>query len=153
MDTMEERTISVLNDLILINSERSTAYEKAMKQIVTDDPGLAQVFKVIAADSRKYLYELAGQLDPSGQEFIKVIPPASGQLYQEWVNEKRIFPGKDRQALLDSCEFGETAISKAYEEALRQEITGEVKRLIAEQKNDLCKAHDKIRELQQLQHV
>jgi len=148
-----EITIEVLNDLILINSDRTTIYEKLMKQIISDDPELGQIFKTIAADSRKYLYELAGHLDPSGQEFLKAIPPSSGKIYQVWASEKRVLTGKDRQALLDSCERCEKAIDNAYSEAMKQEITEEVRHVIAEQKNSLKKVYDRIKNLHQMQHI
>ena len=153
MDTTVERTIAILNDLILINSDRSTAYEKAMKQTVTEDPELAKVFKTMAADSRKYLYELAGHLDPSGQEFLKVIPPTSGRIYQEWSNERKKIVGKDRETVVASSKEGEKAIGRAYDEAMKEAISDEVKQVIAEQKNNLRKALDRINSLQQVQPV
>ena len=153
MDITMERTIEVLNDLILINSDSSTVYEKEMKQIVSDDPELAHIFKTMAADSRKYLYELAGHLDPSGQEFIKVIPPTSGRIYQSWSNEKRITNGKDRNGLLEFCETMRKATEKAYEEAMKEEVTEKVKQIIAAQKNSLKRSYASIKELQQVQHV
>lgn len=148
-----ERTLEILNDLILINSDRSTAYEKAMKQIISDDPELGQFFKTMAADSRNYLYELAGHLDPSGQEFIKVIPPTSGRIYQAWSNEKKNFNGKDRMALLDFCDTMEKALEKAYDEAIREEITKDVRQVIEEQKKILQRSYGRIKELQQVQHI
>jgi len=154
MDMATEITIEVLNDLILINSDRTTIYEKLMKQIISDDPELGQIFKTIAADSRKYLYELAGHLDPSGQEFLKAIPSSSGKIYQVWASEKRVLTGKDRHAaLLDSCEVCEKAIDNAYNEAMKQEITEGVRQVIAEQKNSLKKVYDRIKNLHQMQHI
>ena len=153
MGSTIEKTIEILNDLILINSDRSTAYEKAMKLIAVEDSELAQIFKTMASDSRKYLYELAGHLDPSGQEFLKVIPPTSGRVYQKWTGEKNSFIGKDRYSLLSSSELEEKAIENAYNEVMKEELPEEIKNIIAEQKNNLQKSYDRIRSMQQMQHA
>ena len=153
MDKTGEKTIEVLNDLILINSDRSTAYEKAMRQIGSIDVELFQTFKTFAAESHKYLYELAGHLDPSGQELLKGIPTTNGKIYAAWENAKTIFNEKDRQALLVSSEICEKAIQKAYDEALNVEIPEEIKQIIAEQRNDLGKAFDRISKLHEVQQA
>ena len=153
MSTANEKIVEVLNDLILINSDRSTAYEKAMKQAAGDDADVIRLFKNMAANSRKYLYELAGHIDPSGQELFKNIPFTNGKSYAVWANARTNFKINDRQALLASSGICEVAIEKAYDEALKEEIPEEIKQVIAQQKNELKKNREKIKRLHAMQQT
>jgi uncharacterized protein (TIGR02284 family) len=60
---------------------------------------------------------------------------------------KAIFTGKDRQAILENCEFGEDAAQKAYKAALASdaEISSETRQLITDQQASLKTAHDLIK--------
>jgi uncharacterized protein (TIGR02284 family) len=66
---------------------------------------------------------------------------------------KATFTGKDRKAILASCEFGEDAAQKAYDEALSSEaeLPAEVRQLIMDQKLSLKKSHDYIKALRDKQ--
>jgi uncharacterized protein (TIGR02284 family) len=60
---------------------------------------------------------------------------------------KAIFTGKDRQAILENCEFGEDAAQKAYNMALASdaEMSAETRNLITEQQSKLKTSHDLIK--------
>jgi uncharacterized protein (TIGR02284 family) len=59
---------------------------------------------------------------------------------------KSLFTGKDRQAVLNTCEFGEDAAQKAYKDAeASEDILGNVRRLISSQKLELKTSHDKVK--------
>jgi uncharacterized protein (TIGR02284 family) len=66
---------------------------------------------------------------------------------------KATFSGKDRKAILASCEFGEDAAQKAYDSALSSdaELPTEVRQLIMDQKTSLKKSHDRIKALRDRQ--
>jgi uncharacterized protein (TIGR02284 family) len=68
---------------------------------------------------------------------------------------KATFSGKDRKAILASCEYGEDAAQKAYEEALATDATlpDDIRQLIAEQKSSLKRSHDKIKRMRDTQHA
>ena len=67
---------------------------------------------------------------------------------------KATFSGKDRKAILASCEYGEDAAQKAYEAALSSdaELPTEVRQLVMDQKQRLKKSHDQIKALRDAQH-
>jgi uncharacterized protein (TIGR02284 family) len=66
---------------------------------------------------------------------------------------KATFTGKDRKALLASCEFGEDAAQKAYDAALSSDaqLSADVRQLIMDQKSSLKKSHDRIKALRDKQ--
>ena len=72
----------------------------------------------------------------------------TGKLYTAWMDVKALFTGKDRHAILSSCEGGEDAAKKAYENALEHEGLPEFLRdLVSEQKEIIDEAHDEIKAL------
>lgn len=147
-----EKTADVLNDLIQINNDRIQGYEKAVKETATEDADLRALFNNMAAGSRSYVSQLTKHVAISGNE------PADGttmkgKIYRAWMDAKAAFSGKDRKAILASCEYGEDAAQKAYEEALASDavLSTELRQLIADQKADLKKSHDLIKKMRDAQ--
>lgn len=149
-----EKTAEVLNDLIQINNDRIQGYEKAAKETASEDADLRAIFDSMAAESRSYVSALTTHVAISGNE------PADGttvkgKIYRTWMDVKATFSGKDRKAILASCEYGEDAAQKAYEEALATdaELPTDIRQLIADQKSSLRKSHDKIKKMRDMQHA
>lgn len=139
----------VLNDLILINNDRTEGYTKAAKQ--AEDNDLKSLFNEMAAQSVKYAGELKQHLnsnedDPENDTTFK------GKIYRTWMDVKATFGGDDRKGILSSCEYGEDAAQNAYKTALGEdEISPEIRDLIEEQKRLLKDAHDKVKRLRDAQ--
>ena len=149
-----EKLTEVLNDLIRINNDRTTGYEKASEEAKTLDVDLQATFNKMANESRKYVAQLSNEVQRLGGE------PAtgttnSGKIYRVWMDVKVTFSGKDRQAILESCEFGEDAAQKAYKAALASdaEMSAETRQLITEQQSSLKKSHDIIKKYRDAQRV
>ncbi|PZR22932.1 MAG: aldehyde dehydrogenase [Citrobacter freundii] len=147
-----EKTAEVLNDLIQINNDRIQGYEKASKETAQGDADLRAVFENMAAESRSYVNELTQHVAISGNE------PADGttvkgKIYRAWMDVKATFSGKDRKAILASCEYGEDAAQKAYDQALATdaELPTDIRQLITDQKSSLRKSHDKIKRMRDAQ--
>jgi len=141
-----EKLAEVLNDLIEINNDRVTGYEKAADDTRQLDVDLQAIFLSMANDSRKYASELTERVASLGSE------PATGQtnkgkIYQVWMDVKATFTGHDRQSILESCEYGEDAAQKAYKDALASdaEIDAETRQLITDQQSSLKTAHDLVK--------
>ena len=147
-----EKTAEVLNDLIQINNDRIVGYEKASKETAAEDADLRALFESMAAESRSYVTDLTKHVAISGNE------PADGttvkgKIYRTWMDVKATFSGKNRKAILASCEYGEDAAQKAYDEALATdaELPTEIRQLITDQKSSLKKSHDKIKHMRDAQ--
>jgi len=147
-----EKTYEVLNDLIQINNDRIEGYERAAKETASEDADLRSLFLSMASESRRYVNELTQYVSRAGEE------PAdgttgSGKIYRAWMDVKAAFTGKNRKAILASCEFGEDAAQKAYDEALKSdaELPVEIRQLITDQKSSLKQSHDKIKRMRDTQ--
>lgn len=138
--------IMVLNDLIKINVDRITGYEKAIKDLDNSEVMLKTLFAQVSEDSVDIKSQLSEQVIALGGE------PASertlpGAIYQAWMDVKATFSGHDTGSTLEACEFGEDAAQKAYQAALKasDDFPADLKHMISSQKNLLKMSHDLIR--------
>ncbi|MEO7923536.1 MAG: PA2169 family four-helix-bundle protein [Chitinophagaceae bacterium] len=142
-----ERNTEVLNDLIEINNDRVEGYQKAASETAGDDGDLRTLFTKMADESRGYAEELRSHVRSEGEA------PAEGttnrgKVYRVWMDIKAAITGKNRKAILSSCEFGEDAAQRAYKTALDDDqLSGNVRTIISEQRTKLRASHDRIRNM------
>lgn len=149
---INEKLTEVLNDLIRINNDRTKGYVNASQEARSIDVDLQATFNKMADQSRKFAAKLSEEVGRLGGE-ATTGTSASGKIHRAWMDVKATFSGKDRQALLDSCEFGEDAAQKAYRAALASdaEMTAETRQLITDQQSDLKTSHDLIKKYRDAQ--
>jgi len=149
---INEKTAEVLNDLIRINNDRIEGYEKAAKETAAKDVDLQAIFRQMSAESRSYVNDLSKFVVTSGENPAKDTTVA-GKIYRTWMDVKATFSGKDRKAILASCEYGEDAAQKAYDAALSSdaELPTEIRQLIMDQKTSLKRSHDIIKKMRDAQ--
>jgi uncharacterized protein (TIGR02284 family) len=143
-----ERTIEILNDLILINNDRIQDYERAIKEIEEDNENrdLLPVFLRCIDDSRRFIMSLGVEVEVLGKD-IENGTSLSGKLHRAWREVKEAFTGHDRFTILQECEYGEDAIEKAYRDAMREGLPAYIHDMLHEQESILRDTHDEIREL------
>ncbi len=136
-----------INDLIEINNDRIEGYEKASNQ--AEDEDLRSLFSNMAMQSRRFVGELRERVNMKGDDPAEGTT-LKGKIYRMWMDVKDKFTpdSRNRKAVLASCEFGEDAAQQAYDSALKQdEVTGDVRLVIENQKKSLREAHNRIRDL------
>jgi len=151
MQTTE--SINTLNELVLINNDRVAGYEKALEELrskedsTQNNSDLISLFENYASDSRRFSSDLASLVTGEGGE-PEEGTMMSGKLFRAWMDVKALFTGKDRHAILASCEQGEDAAQKAYKAALAEDdLSTTARELITRQQADLKPAHDRIKML------
>lgn len=146
-----KKTIEVLNDLVRINQDRVNGYEKAADECKDADMDLKTLFTKMASDSRTYKAELSSQVSQLGGD-PATDTTQSGKIYRVWMDVKATFSGKDRHAILSSCEFGEDAAQKAYDQSLSSDadLPADIRQLIVTQQSALKTAHDEIKKLRDI---
>ena len=118
-------TTDILNDLVLINNDRIAGYEKAIDELKSGDHAsenldLTLLFERMIDESREYRNALGQEVQVLGGEMAKGTM-TSGKIFRAWMDVKALFTGKDRHAILASCETGEDAAQIAYAAALKEE--------------------------------
>lgn len=142
-----------LNDLVLINNDRIAGYEKALEELKSRDEGASQdldltvLFQRMIAESRENRMALGHEVQVHGGEMAEGTL-TSGKLYRVWMDVRAAFSGKDRHAILASCEGGEDAALRAYNSALEEEeLPTFLRDLVSSQKDTIKRSHDEIKAL------
>lgn len=142
-----QETIEVLNDLIQINNDRITGYEKAIREIKPEDEDLKILFATMIAESHRNKISLATEVQTMGAE-VENGTTTSGKIYRAWMDVKAVFSGHDRHTILANCEAGEDAAKKAYRTALEhQDLPAYIRELLVQQQGTLLASHDEIKSL------
>lgn len=140
-------TIEVLNDLIQINNDRISGYEKAIRETKPEDDDLKILYATMIAESHRNKIALASEVQALGAE-IRQGTTASGRIYRAWMDVKAIFTGHNRRTILANCEAGEDAAQRAYVAALEHEfLPSYIRELLVRQEEALRSNHDEIRAL------
>lgn len=146
---MENNTVNteILNDLIQINNDRVTGYEKAIEELAAEDSDLKSLFTQMIRQSNQHKATLIQEVQVLGVD-AETGTTTSGKIYRAWMDVKAMFTGHDRETVLNNCEFGEDAAQKAYKMALETEgLSANLNSIIADQKADLRTSHDQIKAL------
>ncbi len=148
MTTINAEIVEVLNDLVKINNDRIEGYERAADESKDVDITLKAVFNSMADESRKNVAELSNHVRNFGGD-LETGTTAMGKIYRAWMDVKAAITGKDRHAILASCEYGEDQAQKAYREALASdaEMDAETRQLIMSQQTSLKASHDNIKKM------
>jgi uncharacterized protein (TIGR02284 family) len=146
METVE-KSVEVLNDLIEINNDRAAGFERAAKDLDSDDIDLRTLFDTFARESRQNVKELTDAVNHFGKE-AETGTSGTGALHRAWINVKATFSGHDRKSILAECERGEDAIKDTYREVLSEnELPPEISSLVWRQQQVINSAHDTIKRL------
>jgi uncharacterized protein (TIGR02284 family) len=142
-----KETIQVLNDLIQINNDRITGYEKAIRETKAEDEDLKILFATMIAESHRNKIALATEIQTMGAE-VENGTTTSGKIYRAWMDVKAVFTGHDRHTILANCEASEDASKRAYRTALEHEaLPAYIRELLVQQEGALLASHDEIKSL------
>jgi uncharacterized protein (TIGR02284 family) len=143
------KSIEAINDLIEINNDRVQGYKKASDEAKDED--LRTVFNNMAMQSQRFAGELRDRVQAEGGTPAEGTT-VKGKVYRAWMDVKDKFSGNNRKTVLASCEFGEDAAQQAYDSVLKdQEIAGDLRLTIENQKKSLRESHDRIKHLRDAQ--
>ena len=145
-----KKTIAVLNTLITINNDRIEGYETASKETVEQD--LKTLFSQFSSTSQKCKQELMNEVSKLGGAVAEGTLTI-GKFFRVWMDVKAALTGKDRKAILNSCEYGEDVAKDTYEKALNNDIENlnvEQQTMLKAQHTLLKADHDKVKFMRNL---
>lgn len=141
------KTIDVLNTLITINNDRIEGYETASKE--TEEDELKKLFAHFSITSQKCKSDLISEVNRLGGTVAEGTL-TSGKFFRVWMDVKAALTGKDRKAILDSCEYGEDVAKDTYKKALENDseyLNDEQQEMIRAQHTSLVADHDKVKSM------
>ncbi|MEO6132449.1 MAG: PA2169 family four-helix-bundle protein [Saprospiraceae bacterium] len=140
-----DNSIDVLNSLITINNDRIHGYETAIDE--TEDLDLKSSFASFIQTSRECKDELVSEVNKAGgkpDDGTRL----DGKIHRAWMDFKALFTGKDRKAILNSCEYGEDVAVHTYEKAMKDaDLDPEYLSIITAQYTKIKADHDKVRSM------
>ncbi len=112
----KEKIVGVLNNLVQINNDRIEGYGHAEES--TEDVDLKVLFNRMMSKSQILNVVLSEEvLKYSGKPTESTT--LLGKAFRVWMDLKATLTGKDRKAILESCEFGEEAAQETYADAIK----------------------------------
>ncbi len=137
--------VILLKDLARINNDRLEGYRKARKQ-ADNHSDLSSIFYEKSKQSEDFINELQEQVSMlEGENNAETT--FAGKIFRLWMGIKNTFKPNNTTSILESCEFGEAAAIKAYDEALHSDvkIPANIRQQILEQQTAIKKSQDLIR--------
>jgi uncharacterized protein (TIGR02284 family) len=142
-----EKTVDVLNTLVEINNDRTEGYVTASSN--TDEHDLKSLFSELASTSTQINQELATEIQRLGGQPTESTR-VTGKFFRVWMDVKAALTGKNRKAILDSCEFGEDQAVDTYEAVLEDDLENlsPAQQTMVRAQHAMIKAdHDKVKML------
>lgn len=137
-----------LNDLVKINNDRMQGYEKAIED--NEDTQLDDLFRHYVIQSQNFRSQLADHIVRIDGQAVSdaTSTDVSSKLHRAWIDIKSALTGKDRDTVLSSVEFGESAAVEAYEDAIENDnIPAYIKEDLQKQLSELKASHAKIKSM------
>jgi len=139
--------ISTLNNLITTCKDGEEGFRTCVDNV--KNPTLRAFFiqkaercREGAVQLREIVREMGGEPETGGS--------FSGAMHRFWVDIRGAIARMDDHAILDECERGEDSAKKAYEDALKEDLPGDVRRVIENQYREVKTNHDRVKELRNI---
>jgi len=146
----QEKSIDVLNTLIEINNDRIEGYKTATEE--TEEIDLKTLFSQLMETSQKCKTELVNEVHKLGATPIEGTR-VTGKFFRVWMDVKAAITGKNRKAILSSCEYGEDVAVATYADAIKndfEDLTSEQQGMIEAQYTYIKADYDKVKNLHQM---
>ena len=139
-----DRIIDVLNGLIEISRDGAKGFRTCAED--TDDAALKPYFENRAQSCENAIRELSAEVRRYGGD-PDTGGTVTGTLHRAWVDLKTALTSRNSLEVLEECERGEAAAVIAYENALREELPGNLRALLDLQCDGAKRNHDRVRQL------
>lgn len=140
-----DEVISTLNNLVETCKDGQNGFRTAAGGV--KDTKLTTLFNTYSQQRGQFAAELQNEVRRLGGDPAETGSTAA-VIHRGWMNIKSAVTGEDEGAIISECERGEDSAVKSYEEALKDNLPGDVKMLVELQFSQVKEAHDRIRLLE-----
>ncbi len=138
---------NVTENLIEILEDGAKGFAHAAEKLRDSDrPDLAPKFEGYAAQRAKFSAELEAMAAAYGDD-IDEDGSVKATVHRIWMSVKDTISGSNPGGVLDAAEQGEDQAVEAYEDALKQDISPDLRSTVQRQFVDVKAAHDEVKAL------
>lgn len=147
-----ERTVSVLNDLLNITNDRIQGFSKVEDKVWDTYSPLKSDYDQMVSQSQKMKSELNNLIIERGGEADNTGSTA-GAIHRAWIDVKNSFSGDKAESTLENVVYGEEAAINAYQDALDSgDLCPESSRVVSDQLHHLKSSYNKFSNLNELKN-
>jgi uncharacterized protein (TIGR02284 family) len=139
-----DKVVDTLNSLLETTKDGEAGFRTCAEAVKNNE--LKTVFENAAKRCDEGAAELQEMIRSLGQEPASS-GTAAGALHRTWTNIKSKITGMDEYAILTECERGEDVAKHTYEEALMEDLPGDVKALVQRQYEGVKANWDRVHNL------
>ncbi|WP_294279437.1 PA2169 family four-helix-bundle protein [uncultured Chryseobacterium sp.] len=144
-----EKTVSVLNDLLNITNDRIEGFSKVEDKVWENHSGLKADYDKMVSESQNMKNDLIRLINEKGGEADNTTSTA-GAIHRAWIDVKNTFSGNKDEATLENVVFGEKAAIKAYEDALESgDLCPESTKVVSDHLHHLRSSYSKFENLEE----
>ena len=144
-----EKTVSVLNDLLNITNDRIKGFSKVEDKVWNTHSSLKADYDRMVSQSQVMKTELIRLINEKGGNPDNTTSTA-GALHRAWIDVKNTFSGDKAESTLENVVFGEKAAIKAYQEALDSgDLCPESTKVVSDQLRELATSYHKFENLEE----
>jgi uncharacterized protein (TIGR02284 family) len=136
---------SITKDLLQTLEDGRAGFEKAADKLEsTDAPQLASTFRKYSAQRAAFATELSGLAQKYGDD-LDESGSLAGSLHRGWLSLKDALAGSKPDGVLDAAAQGEDHAVTEYEKALEDDISPELRAVVARQLTEIRAARDDVK--------
>lgn len=144
MSTDEDVTRELLETL----KDGEEGFTKAADRLASSDrPELADRFRQYASQRGRLVSELTALAAKYGDQVTDESGTVTARLHRGWMAVKDALSGSDPDGVLDAAEQGEDHAVSEYEDALKADVSPELRAVIERQYAEVKATHDSVRSL------
>ncbi|WP_051289379.1 PA2169 family four-helix-bundle protein [Chryseobacterium daeguense] len=143
-----EKTVSVLNDLLNITNDRIEGFSKVEDKVWDTHSALKGDYDQMVSQSQVMKNDLIRLINERGGDADNTTS-AAGALHRTWIDIKNSFSGDKDESTLENVVFGEKAAINAYEDALESgNLCPESSSVVADQLHHLKSSYQRFENLE-----
>ncbi|MGD1320236.1 ferritin-like domain-containing protein [Chryseobacterium sp. 2R14A] len=147
-----ERTVSVLNDLLNITNDRIQGFSKVEDKVwdtytplKADYDQMVSQSQTMKSELNNLILERRGEPDNTGS--------TAGAIHRTWIDVKNSFSGDKAEFTLENVVYGEEAAINAYQDALDSgDLCPESSRVVSDQLHHLKSSYNKFSNLNEMKN-
>jgi len=141
-----DKSTEVMHDLLLIQNDRKTAYEKIVKWPGQEE-SIRHHLKKIIMQSRNSILELRRHIDMTHSDPADRVD-LRGEIYHTWAGTREFMPGDSISDMILALEDNEKEVALAYQKALQSEdnLCEELRTMINDQLSLIHQSFNRIQE-------